>query len=177
MQMENNQEVLLRVEHLCQFFGSTKAVNDVSFDIKKGEVFGLVGESGCGKTTTGRSIIKLYDITSGNIYFKGIRIGAGTLSYRLAIKEARKNYKEKVKGADAATAKALEGHLLVTLSASQPHLANEDILHGGDTFLADAEGEALWSKGSFGGGEDEEPTAIGTNLSGGFGLGAPGGGH
>lgn len=108
MQMENNQEVLLRVEHLCQFFGSTKAVNDVSFDIKKGEVFGLVGESGCGKTTTGRSIIKLYDITSGNIYFKGIRIGAGTLSYRLAIKEARKNYKEKVKGADASTAKALK---------------------------------------------------------------------
>ena len=108
MQKKNKQEVLLRVEHLCQFFGSTKAVNDVSFDIKKGEVFGLVGESGCGKTTTGRSIIKLYDITSGNIYFKGIRIGAGTLSYRLAIKEARKNYKEKVKGADAATAKALK---------------------------------------------------------------------
>ena len=75
--MENNQETLLRVEHLWQYFGSTKAVNDVSFDVKKGEVFGLVGESGCGKTTIGRSIIKLYDITSGNIYFKGIRIGAG----------------------------------------------------------------------------------------------------
>ena len=53
------QEVLLRVEHLCQYFKSNKAVDDVSFDIKKGEVFGLVGESGCGKTTTGRSIIKL----------------------------------------------------------------------------------------------------------------------
>ena len=88
--MENNQEVLLRVENLCQFFGPTKAVNNVSFDIKKGEVFGLVGESGCGKTTTGRSIIKLYDITSGNIYFKGTRIGAGTLSYRQEIAEAKK---------------------------------------------------------------------------------------
>ena len=85
-----NNDVLLRVENLCQYFGPKKAVDDVSFDIKKGEVFGLVGESGCGKTTTGRSIIKLYDITSGNIYFKGIRIGAGTRSYRVAIAEARK---------------------------------------------------------------------------------------
>ena len=75
-------ETLLKVEHLCQYFKKNKAVDDVSFEIKKGEVFGLVGESGCGKTTTGRSIIKLYDITSGNIYFKGERIAAGTLSYR-----------------------------------------------------------------------------------------------
>ena len=59
----NNSEVLLQIEDLCQYFGSTKAVNHVSFDVKKGEVFGLVGESGCGKTTTGRSIIKLYNIT------------------------------------------------------------------------------------------------------------------
>ena len=59
----------------------TKAVDDVSFEIKKGEVFGLVGESGCGKTTTGRSIIKLYNITSGSVFFKGIRIAAGKKSY------------------------------------------------------------------------------------------------
>ena len=69
-----NKEVLLRVENLCQYFGSVKAVDNVSFDIYKGEVFGLVGESGSGKTTIGRSIIKIYDITSGNIYFKGKRI-------------------------------------------------------------------------------------------------------
>ena len=50
--MQNDQETLLKVEHLCQYFGDVKAVDDVSFDIKKGEVFGLVGESGCGKTTT-----------------------------------------------------------------------------------------------------------------------------
>ena len=86
--MEKN-EVLLRVDHLCQYFGPTKAVDDVSFDIYKGEVFGLVGESGCGKTTTGRSIIRLYDITSGNIYFKGVRIGAGIRNYQVAIAEAR----------------------------------------------------------------------------------------
>ncbi len=83
---ENNQEVLLRVEDLCQYFGKTKAVDGVSFDIRKGEVFGLVGESGCGKTTTGRSIIKIYDITSGSIYFKDQRICAGTKSYKDQIK-------------------------------------------------------------------------------------------
>ena len=87
-------EPLLRVEHLCQYFGPNKAVDDVSFEIQKGEVFGLVGESGCGKTTTGRSIIKLYDITSGSIYFKGKRIAAGTKSYRDRIREARKECKE-----------------------------------------------------------------------------------
>lgn len=85
-----NKEVLLHVEHLCQYFGPTKAVDDVSFDVYKGEVFGLVGESGCGKTTTGRSIIRIYDITSGSVYFKGHRICAGTLSYKEAIEAARK---------------------------------------------------------------------------------------
>lgn len=98
--MQNNQDVLLKVEHLCQYFpmGKTelKAVDDVSFEIKKGEVFGLVGESGCGKTTTGRSIIKLYNITSGDVYFKGIRICAGKRSYQNAIAKARKEYKEKI---------------------------------------------------------------------------------
>ncbi|MBP3332683.1 MAG: ATP-binding cassette domain-containing protein [Clostridia bacterium] len=92
--MENNNEVLLKVDHLCQYFRlgrkDLKAVDDVSFEIKRGETFGLVGESGCGKTTTGRSIIKLYNITSGNVYFKGQRIGAGTRSYKDAIKKAKK---------------------------------------------------------------------------------------
>ena len=89
MSNNDNRETLLRVEHLCQYFGPTKAVDDVSFDIKKGEVFGLVGESGCGKTTTGRSIIKIYDITSGSIYFKGQRICAGPMSYRKEIREQK----------------------------------------------------------------------------------------
>ena len=94
MSNTEDREVLLRVENLCQYFkmgkSELKAVDNVSFDIKKGEVFGLVGESGCGKTTTGRSIIKIYDITSGSIYFKGQRICAGTRSYKDAIKAARK---------------------------------------------------------------------------------------
>ena len=99
--MENNSEVLLRVEHLCQYFRlgrkDLKAVDDVSFEIRKGESFGLVGESGCGKTTTGRSIIKLYNITSGNVYFKGQRIGAGTRSYKDAITAARADAAKKIK--------------------------------------------------------------------------------
>ena len=99
--MNENNDVLLKVEHLSMFFGKgdnvLKAVNDVSFDIKRGEVFGLVGESGCGKTTTGRSIIKLYDITSGKVWFKGILIAAGKRSYREAIKAAREAYKASAK--------------------------------------------------------------------------------
>ena len=99
--MENNNEVLLKVDHLCQYFRlgrkDLKAVDDVSFEIKKGETFGLVGESGCGKTTTGRSIIKLYNITSGNVYFKGQRIGAGTRSYKDAIAAARSDAAKKIK--------------------------------------------------------------------------------
>ena len=97
--MENHNEVLLKVDHLCQYFRmgrkDMKAVDDVSFEIKKGEAFGLVGESGCGKTTTGRSIIKLSDITSGNIYFKGHRIGAGIRSYKDAIKKAKADFAAK----------------------------------------------------------------------------------
>ena len=95
-----NKEVLLRVENLCQYFGPVKAVDNVSFDIHKGEVFGLVGESGCGKTTTGRSIIKIYDITSGSIYFNGKRICAGTKAYHDEIAALRKsadpNAKERI---------------------------------------------------------------------------------
>ena len=105
-------ETLLKVENLCEYFGGLKAVDNVSFEVKKGEVFGLVGESGCGKTTTGRTIIKLYEPTSGNVYFKGERIGAGTLSYKLAIKKAKEDFKNeclaiKEQNADPMKAKEL----------------------------------------------------------------------
>ena len=104
--MQKNNEVLLKVEHLCQYFKMApgvynKAVDDVSFDIKKGEVFGLVGESGCGKTTTGRSIIKLYNITGGEVYFKGVRIAAGTRTYREKISAAKAEYSKKIKAASS----------------------------------------------------------------------------
>jgi oligopeptide transport system ATP-binding protein len=81
--MSNHEETLIRVEDLKVHFpiyrgvirrqvGSVKAVDGVSFDIKKGETLGLVGESGCGKTTTGRAIVQLYKPTAGHVYFKDI---------------------------------------------------------------------------------------------------------
>ncbi|MCI9436408.1 MAG: ABC transporter ATP-binding protein [Lachnospiraceae bacterium] len=86
--------VILSVRHLKQFFffgkgpnrQKLKAVSDISFDIKEGECLGIVGESGCGKTTTGRSIIRLYDITSGSVYYKGVRISGGARWNRKEIK-------------------------------------------------------------------------------------------
>ena len=126
-----DEEVLLRVEHLCQYFKFNKAVDDVSFDVKKGEVFGLVGESGCGKTTTGRSIIKLYDITSGNIYFKGKRIAAGTLSYKKAIRDARKEMKTASEERKAELKKFIAEQKKEIRDAKFDHY-NCDKLHGKD---------------------------------------------
>ena len=106
-----NDDVLLSVQHLSMYFGkgpyAKKAVDDVSFDIHKGEVFGLVGESGCGKTTTGRTIIRLYNATGGNVYFKGQRIVAGDLEYRKEIKDLQ----EKLKGASAEEAEKYKSRI------------------------------------------------------------------
>ena len=95
-----DNDIILSVRHLKQFFrlGNVynKAVHDVSFDVKKGECMGLVGESGCGKTTTGRSIIKLYNITSGSVYFNGYRISGGDRWNRKEIKWKRIKTKEQI---------------------------------------------------------------------------------
>lgn len=96
--MADNRETILRVEGLKQYFKSgfgknkivVKAVDDVSFEIKKGEVFSLVGESGCGKTTTGRTIIKLYKSSGGEVFFHDTRVLSD-------VKAAKKTYKENLK--------------------------------------------------------------------------------
>ncbi len=75
----NNEEYLLKVSHLKQYFPirsgfktiPLKAVDDVSFSIRPGETLGLVGESGCGKTTVGRTLLRLYQPTAGRIEFDG----------------------------------------------------------------------------------------------------------
>ena len=93
----DNTDILLSVRNLKQFFffgskihnAKLKAVSNVSFDVHKGECFGIVGESGCGKTTTGRTIIKLYKPTSGSIYYRGYRIGAGSRWNKKEIKWTR----------------------------------------------------------------------------------------
>ena len=76
--MALNKEILLEVKNLRVEFGKSnkkfRAVNDVSFDIYKGETFGLVGESGSGKTTIGRAIIRINPAASGEIIYKGQRI-------------------------------------------------------------------------------------------------------
>ncbi|MGM0921838.1 MAG: ABC transporter ATP-binding protein [Bacillota bacterium] len=73
------REKLLEVKNLKQHFNvgkvnEVKAVDNISFDIYKGETLGLVGESGCGKSTTGRSIIRLYDATDGEVKFNGVNV-------------------------------------------------------------------------------------------------------
>ncbi len=80
--MSANNDVLLRVEDLKMHFpiyrgvfqrqvGAVRAVDGVSFDVYRGETLGLVGESGCGKSTTGRTILQLYKPTAGNVHFEG----------------------------------------------------------------------------------------------------------
>src|SRR5574344_2805165 len=84
---------LVEVQHLKQYFPVSggklfdrkvvKAVDDVSFYINKGETLGLVGESGCGKTTTGRTLLRLYEPTAGKIIYDGVDIThAKMLPYR-----------------------------------------------------------------------------------------------
>src|SRR5665648_927916 len=81
----NKEEVILEVKDLVKhfpmgggFFGQGKkvvhAVNGINFDIKVGETLGLVGESGCGKSTAGRTIIRLYEATDGEVIFNGVNI-------------------------------------------------------------------------------------------------------
>lgn len=77
--MNEKEEKLLELRHVKKYFNAgtrreVRAVDDVSFAVFKGETFGLVGESGCGKSTIGRTIIQLYRATGGEIYFKGKNI-------------------------------------------------------------------------------------------------------
>ena len=74
--MEKSKEVLLEIKNVKQYFNEGKrnevrAIENISFNIYKGETLGLVGESGCGKSTTGKAIIKLNDITDGEILYEG----------------------------------------------------------------------------------------------------------
>lgn len=90
--MEKQKDTILKVENLCKFFnvaqGKLKAVDHLNFEIYRGETLGLVGESGCGKSTAGRTILRLYEPTAGNTYFEGQNI------YQLsgsALKKVRKD--------------------------------------------------------------------------------------
>lgn len=73
--MQEQKKEILRVEHLKKYFttpkGTLHAVDDVNFSIRIGETLGVVGESGCGKSTMGRAILRLHEPTSGKVYFEG----------------------------------------------------------------------------------------------------------
>jgi len=100
----NYNEKVLEVNNLTKHFyvgvGKNKltipAVDGVSFDVYKREVFGLVGESGCGKTTTGRTIMKLYNPTQGTVKLNGKVIGAGYADRLKRIADIKKEAKEKL---------------------------------------------------------------------------------
>ena len=75
-QKEGDNTPLVNAEDLCKFFKisrtqTLKAVNHVNFEVRRGETVGLVGESGCGKSTTGRCLVKLYEPTSGRVLYRG----------------------------------------------------------------------------------------------------------
>lgn len=85
--MTSNNEVLLHVDNLVMHFpifrgvfqrqvGAVRAVDGVSFDVRRGETLGLVGESGCGKSTTGRTILQLYKPTAGKVEYEGVNLVA-----------------------------------------------------------------------------------------------------
>lgn len=86
-------EPLIRARNIKKYFsvagGELKAVDDISFDIYEGETLGLVGESGCGKSTAGRTIIKLYDPTGGELFFDGQDIFSMSAHQ---LHESRKNF-------------------------------------------------------------------------------------
>ena len=90
--MLEEKKELLRVEHLKKYFttpkGTLHAVDDVNFSIRAGETLGVVGESGCGKSTMGRAILRLHEPTAGKVYFEGNDI----LGYnKKQLKELRKD--------------------------------------------------------------------------------------
>ncbi len=135
MNETQSKEVVLKVNDLKQHFitGSgkyriyNKAVDGVSFEICRGEVFSLVGESGCGKTTTGRTIMRLYQPTDGEVYLLGKRIVAGTASLKKGIKAQRKALASKRKELKAQSISKEEFDAFASESAKNIEKAKEDI--------------------------------------------------
>ena len=99
--MNKINDPIVKIEKLRQYFpvrgGNVRAVDDVSFEINRGEVFGLVGESGCGKTTLGRSLIGLYQPTGGYIEFNGRPIYNGAKQKNRVYRDYRRRIQARKK--------------------------------------------------------------------------------
>ena len=129
-----NTKKLLSITNLKKYFPVAKtsifqkntlyvrANEDITIDIYEGETLGIVGESGCGKTTTGRCIIRLYDITSGSIYYRGVRISAGNRWNKKEIKYSGIHAKQQIEAL-----RAEEAEKAATLSAEDAAKLHEEI--------------------------------------------------
>jgi peptide/nickel transport system ATP-binding protein len=145
----DSQNLLLEVKHLSKYFpvkggffsrtvGTVKAVDDVSFFIRPGETLGLVGESGCGKTTVSRLILRLFESTSGEIWFKDEQKGRtnlATLSQR-EMRGLRKNVQMIFQDPYA----SLNPRMTLSQIVGEP-LKSNNLAHG--TELLDKVAEAL----------------------------------
>jgi ABC-type oligopeptide transport system ATPase subunit len=126
----DKDHVLLEIRNLKKHFyikhsilgkvtKTLKAVDDVSFFIYQGETFGLVGESGCGKTTCGRTIIGLYENTGGEVYFDGELISKGYEEFKMTIQDLKDELKLKLKDIpkeDTAKTEALKNEYKETIN-------------------------------------------------------------
>lgn len=104
----NEKDVILEVKHLTKFFpikkgfmqkvvGNVRAVDDVSFFVRQGETLGLVGESGCGKTTASRTVIRLYEATAGVAYFKSSEVSSSETPVIVNIMDLDKEEMKKIR--------------------------------------------------------------------------------
>ena len=151
----SNAEKLLEVKHLTMHFPINvglfktkplKAVDDVSFSIKRGETVGLVGESGCGKTTLGRTILQLYQPTGGKIVFNGQRVNPPT---KLDISEITKKINESQEFIDKGETRLNEliakGETDEKL-ASQIEIAKQRVDHLNHTIMRAKKGKKHYKK-------------------------------
>lgn len=118
------EEYVLEVSHLKQYFPIrknhiVKAVDDVSFHIGKGEIFGLVGETGCGKSTIARTVMGMYQASGGDIIFEGIRI-----SDQKEYRRSRKQVQKKMQIIFQDSAAALDPRMTVEKLIAEPMVIN-----------------------------------------------------
>ena len=90
-------DIIFEIEHLKKYFGPVKAVDDVSFQVRRGETVGIVGESGCGKTTLGRTILKLLEPTDGKIFITtSLTEGESPRRYDISAEERLRDLRRKM---------------------------------------------------------------------------------